>query len=129
MWHNTVNRIRNTLDINSKRLIYYSLIHPYLDKCTKEISVWVHYLRLKNNRIRGIFPWIKKKIIWIKWLNNKKEYLPIKWLMAHTCLAAFSLTDMNYIITNIDILTDRHELHHYQLRHSHWQTWITSLPT
>ena len=29
--------IRNTLDIKSKRLIYYSLIHPYLTYC---VSVW-----------------------------------------------------------------------------------------
>ena len=25
-----ISRIRNTLDIKSKKLIYYSLIHPYL---------------------------------------------------------------------------------------------------
>ena len=30
-------RIRNTLDIKSKRLIYYSLIHSYLTYCVK---VW-----------------------------------------------------------------------------------------
>ena len=28
-----IYRIRNTLDIKSKRLIYYSLIHPYLTYC------------------------------------------------------------------------------------------------
>ena len=30
-------RIRNTLNIKSKRLIYYSLIHPYLTYC---MNVW-----------------------------------------------------------------------------------------
>ena len=32
-----IYRIRNTLDIKSKRLIYYSLIHPYLTNC---VNVW-----------------------------------------------------------------------------------------
>ena len=32
-----ISHIRNTLDIKSKKLIYYSLIHPYLTYC---INVW-----------------------------------------------------------------------------------------
>ena len=32
-----ISRIRNTLDIKSTNLIYYSLIHPYLTYC---INVW-----------------------------------------------------------------------------------------
>ena len=32
-----ISRIRNTLDIKSKKLIYYSLIHPYLTYC---INFW-----------------------------------------------------------------------------------------
>ena len=32
-----IYQIRNTLDIKSKRLIYYSLIHPYLTHC---VNVW-----------------------------------------------------------------------------------------
>ena len=32
-----ISRIRNTLDIKSKKLIYYSLIHPYRTYC---INVW-----------------------------------------------------------------------------------------
>ena len=32
-----LSRIRKTLDIKSKKMIYYSLIHPYLTYC---ISVW-----------------------------------------------------------------------------------------
>ena len=32
-----ISRIRNTLDIKSKKNIYYSLIHPYLTYC---INVW-----------------------------------------------------------------------------------------
>ena len=32
-----IYRIRNTLDIESKGLIYYSLIHPYLTYC---VNVW-----------------------------------------------------------------------------------------
>ena len=32
-----ISRIPNTLDIKSKKLIYYSLIHPYLIYC---INVW-----------------------------------------------------------------------------------------
>ena len=59
-----IYRIRNTLDIKSKRLIYYSLIHPYLIYC---VNVWsstyrtnlkcyvLHYLPPRSNRTRGIF--------------------------------------------------------------------------
>ena len=32
-----ISRIRNTLDIKSKKMIYYSLIYPYLTYC---INVW-----------------------------------------------------------------------------------------
>ena len=32
-----ISRIRNILDIKSKKMIYYSLIHPYLTYC---INVW-----------------------------------------------------------------------------------------
>ena len=32
-----ISCIRNTLDIKSEKLIYYSLIHPYLTYC---INVW-----------------------------------------------------------------------------------------
>ena len=32
-----ISHIRNTLDIKSKKMIYYSLIHPYL---TYSINVW-----------------------------------------------------------------------------------------
>ena len=32
-----ISRIRNTLDCNSKKKIYYSRIHPYLTYC---INVW-----------------------------------------------------------------------------------------
>ena len=32
-----ISRIRNTLDIKSKKLIYYNLIHPYLTHC---VNVW-----------------------------------------------------------------------------------------
>ena len=32
-----ISHIRNTLDIKSKKLIYYSVIHPYLTYC---INVW-----------------------------------------------------------------------------------------
>ena len=41
-----IYRIRNTLDIKSKRLIYYSLIHPYLTYC---VNVWssTHRTNLK----------------------------------------------------------------------------------
>ena len=35
-----ISRIRNTLDFKSKKLIYYSLIHPYLSYC---INVWSTY--------------------------------------------------------------------------------------
>ena len=32
----TISRIRNTLDIKSKKLIYYSFIHPYLTYCIND---------------------------------------------------------------------------------------------
>ena len=32
-----ISRVRNTLDIKSKKMIYYSLVHPYLTYC---INVW-----------------------------------------------------------------------------------------
>ena len=121
-----IYRIYNTLDIKSKRHIYFSLVHPHLTYCVniwsstfqtnlkivcsalfctncKKIKLYLHYLRLHSNRIRGIFSQIKIFSLLINWLINKKEYLPIKWSMACTYLLG-------------DILTDRQELDHCQLK-------------
>ena len=115
-----IYRFRNTLDIKSRRLIYYSLVRPYLTDC---VNVWLSTYRtnfkmfyaahMRSVRVpfataqqphSGIFSWVKIFSLWINRLINKKEYLPIKWSILRTCLATFSLTDMTYIITNLETM-------------------------
>ena len=89
-----IYRIRNTLDIKSKRLIYYSLIHPYLTYC---VNVWsttyltnlkmlctaqkrsVHALFGTAQQLHSKDIFLNQKILPLdKLIINKKEYLPIK---------------------------------------------------
>ena len=106
--------------IKSKRVIYHSLIFPYLTYCvnvwsstyrtnlkivftSKKRSVRVVSATAQQPYSRDIFSNQKFSLL-INWLINKKEYLPLKWSMAHTCLVTFSLTDMTCIITNIETM-------------------------
>ena len=86
-----ISRIRNTLDIKSKKLIYYSLIHPYLTYC---INVWSSEYRTNSKTIctaqkrsvrtlfatvqqphsRDIF--INQKILPLDKLINQQEGIP-----------------------------------------------------
>ena len=91
---NTISRIRNTFDIESKKLIYYNLIHPYLTSCIyiclvlylsnkfknpmyspKEVSACTFCYCMLSSLIRAISSSIKTFCLWINWLINKKIYL------------------------------------------------------
>ena len=83
-----ISRIRNTLDIKSKKLIYYSLIHPYLTYC---INVWPSTYRTKfktlckaqRRSVRALFAtaqqphsrdiFINQKILPLDKLINQQE--------------------------------------------------------
>ena len=84
-----ISLIRNTLDIKSKKMIYYSLIHTYLTYC---INVWssTYLTNLKTRctarkrSVRTLFATAQqhhsrdifidqKKILWINWLHNQQE--------------------------------------------------------
>ena len=111
-------RIRNTLDIKSKRLIYYSLIHPYLTHC---MNVWsctypTNFKMLcaaQPRSVRALFATaqqphsrdilLNQKIIPLHKLINQQEEI-----------LAYKVINGKYLLG--DILTDRHELDHYQLR-------------
>ena len=78
-----ISRIRNSLAIKSKNMIYYSLIHPYLTYgiyvfktlCTaQKRSVRTLFATAQQPHSRDIFI-IKKFCLWINWLINKKVYL------------------------------------------------------
>ena len=83
-----MSRIQNTSDIKSKKLIYYSLIHPYLTYC---INVWSSTYRTnfktlctaQKRSVRTLFAiaqlphsrdnFINQKIcLWTNWLINRK---------------------------------------------------------
>ena len=83
-----IKRIRNTLDIISKRLIYYSLIHPYLTHC---VNVWSSTYRTnlkvlctaQKRSVRALFAtgqqphsrdiFLNKKILPLDKLINQQE--------------------------------------------------------
>ena len=112
-----IYRIRNTSDIKSKRLIYYSLIHPYLTYC---VNVWLstYLTNLKmlytaqNRSVRAPLATAQQplsmdifnqKILPLDKLINQKEVI-----------LASKVINGTYLLG--EILTDRHELDHYQLR-------------
>ena len=103
-----IYRIRNNLDIKSKRLIYYSLIHPYC------VNVWLSTCRtnlkmlctVQKRSVRALFAtaqqlhsmdiFLNQKILPLdKLINQQEGILAYIVIMTHTCLVTFSLTDMN----------------------------------
>ena len=107
-----IYRIRNTLDIKSNRLIYYSLIHPYLTYC---VTVWSSTYRFnfkmlciaQKRFVRALFAnaqqphlrdiFLNQKIFHLDELINQQEGL-LAYKMINdtcTCLVTFSLTDMD----------------------------------
>ena len=71
--------IRNTLDIKSKKLIYYSLIHPYLTYCinfktlctTQKRSACTLFATAQQPHSRDIF--INQKMLPLDKLINQQE--------------------------------------------------------
>ena len=110
-----IYRIRHILDIKSKRLIYYSLIHPYLTYC---VNVWsstyrtnlkiactaqkrsvralLAILHMQQLHSRDIF--LNKKMLSLDKLINQQEGILV------------------YKVINGTYLLGRHYLHRYQLR-------------
>ena len=106
-----IYRIRNTLDIKSKILIYYSLIHLYLTYCVnawsstyrtnlkmlctaQKRSVHALFATAQQPHSRDIF--LNQKILHLdKLINQQEGILAYKVINAYTCLVTFSLTDMN----------------------------------
>ena len=116
-----IYRIRNILDIKSKRLIYYSLIHPYWTYC---VNVWSSTFKTNliivctalTRSVPELFTTHSRDIF----LNQK--ILPLDKLIQQEGILAYKVINGTYLLS--DILTDRHDLHHYQLtdrhdRHSH----------
>ena len=113
-----IYRIRNTLDIKSKRLIYYSLIHPYLTYC---VNVWSSTYRTnlkmvctaQKRSVRALFATAQQPHSRDIFLNQR--ILPLdKLINQQEGILAYKVISGTYLLG--DILTDRHDLHHYQLR-------------
>ena len=109
-----IYRIRNTLDIKSKRQIYYSLIHPPLTYC---VNVWSYRTNLQivctaqKRSVRALFESARQPHSRVTFLNKKN--LPLdKLINQQEGTLAYKV--ITYLLG--DILTDRHDLHHYQLR-------------
>ena len=90
-----ISRIRNTLDIKSKKLIYYSLIHPYLNVSMSDPNFntlvqlkrgqCVLFATAQQPHSRDIF--INQKILPLdKLINQQEGILAYKVMnMAHIC--------------------------------------------
>ena len=116
MRHNIL--IRNTLDIKSNSLIYCSLIHPYLTYCA---NVWSSKYRTnlkmlctaQKRSVRALFAAAQQPHSKDIFLNQK--ILPLdKFINQQEGIFAYKAINGTYLLG--DILTDRHELGHYQLR-------------
>ena len=103
-------RIRNTLDIKSKRLIYYSLIHPYLTYC---VNVWSSTYRsnlkmlctAQKRSVRVLFATAQKPHSRDIFLN--KKILPLdKLINQQEGILAYKVINGIYLLG--EILTDRH---------------------
>ena len=96
-----ISRIRNTLDIKSKKMIYYSLIHPYLTYCinlwsstyrtnfktlctAQKRSVCALFATAQQPNSRDIF--ISQKILPLDKLINQQEGIPANKLINGTYL-------------------------------------------
>ena len=113
-----IYRIRNTFDIKLKRLIYSSLIHPYLTYC---VNVWSSAYRtnlkmlcaVQKRSVRALFAPAQQPHSRDIFLNQK--ILPLdKLINQQEGIVAYKLINGTYLLG--DILTGRHELDHYQLR-------------
>ena len=112
-----IYRIRNILDIKSKRLIYNSLIHPYLTYC---VNVWSS--AFKTNLI--IVCTAQKRSVPELFATPQQPHsrdiflnqiiLPLDQLIQQEGILAYKVINGTYLLG--DILTDRHDLHHNQLR-------------
>ena len=107
-------RIRYTLDIKSKKLIYYSLIHPYLTYC---VNVWSSTYRTnfkmlctaQKRSVRALFATAQQPHSRDIFLN--KKILPLdKLIYQQEGILAYKMINDTYFLG--DILTDIHELDH-----------------
>ena len=113
-----IYRIRNTLDIISKTQIYYCLIHPYLTYC---VNVWTSTYRTnlkifytaQKRSVRALFAPSQRPHSRDIFLNQKILH-PDKLINQQEGILAYNVINITYLLG--DILTDRHELDHYQLR-------------
>ena len=103
-------RIHNTLDIKSKRLIYNSLVWSSTYQTNLKIvctslkrSVPALFTTAQQPHSRDIF--LNQKIISLDKLINQQEGI-----------VAYKVVTGMYLLG--DILTDRHNLHHCQLRNN-----------
>ena len=111
-------RICNTLDIKSKRLIYCSLIHPYLTySANVQSSTYRTNLKIvctaQKRSVRALFATAQKPHSRDIFLNQK--VLPLdKLINQQEGMLAYKVINGTYLLG--DILTDRPDLHHYQRR-------------
>ena len=112
-------QIRNTLDMKSERLIYCSLIHPYLTYC---VNVWSSTYRTnlkmlstaQKRSVRALFAAAQQPHSRDIFLNQKILSLD-KLINQQEGILAYKVINGTYLLG--DILTGRHELFdHYQFR-------------
>ena len=113
-----ISRIRNHLDIKSKKLIYYSLIHPYLTYC---INVWsttyeINFKTLcaaQNRSVRTLFATAQQPHSRDVFINQK--ILPLdKLINQQECILAYKVINGTYLLN--DFLNHGDVLHQIQLR-------------
>ena len=103
-----IYRIRNTLDIKSIRLIYYSLIHRYLTYCVNVFSSTcrTNFKTLCTARKRSVcalFATLQQPHSWDIFLNQK--ILPLdKLINQQEGILAYKVINGTYLLG--DILTD-----------------------
>ena len=108
-----IYHICNNLDIKSKKLVYYSLFHPYLTYC---INVWsstyqtnIKSLNTAQKRsVRSLFATTQEIS-----LQLRKFYSLQNWL---NYILAYNMNSGQYLQRNF--LTDGHVDCHYQLRNN-----------
>ena len=115
-----ISRILNTLDIKSKKMIYYNLIHPYLIYC---INVWSSTCRsnfktlctAQKRSVRTLFDtaqqphsrdiFINQKILPLdKLIDQQEGILAYKIINGHICWTTFSIMELLGIKSNLKTL-------------------------
>ena len=104
-------KIRKTLDIKSKRLIYYSLIHPYLTYC---VNVWLSTYQTnfkiicsaQKRSVRALFATAQQPD-WRDIFLNQNILRLDKLINQQEGILAYKVINGTYLLG--DILTDRHE--------------------